>query len=123
MGSIHHLINFIPNFIPPLRPLLSSTTVKKNKKLEWSKQHINAFTKTKQAIKTIVEQKHFNIKYETRVKCDASEKGLEACLEQKQSRKWYPIAYASRFLNKNKQRYSINELELLAVVWSLEHFK
>ena len=36
---------------------------------------------------------------------------------------WQPIAYASRFLNKNEQRYSINELELLAVVWLLEHFK
>ena len=27
------------------------------------------------------------------------------------------------FLNKNEQRYSINKPELLAVVWSLEHFK
>ena len=36
---------------------------------------------------------------------------------------WQPTAYGSRFLNKNKQRYSIDELELLAVVWSFEHFK
>ena len=41
----------------------------------------------------------------------------------KRKNNWQPIAYASRFLNKNEQRYSINELELLAVVWSLEHFK
>ena len=77
----------------------------------------------KNAIQKIVEQKHFNINNETRVKCDASKEGLGACLEQKENNIWQPIAYASRFLNKNEQRYSINELELLAVVWSLEHFK
>ena len=33
------------------------------------------------------------------------------------------MAHASRFLNCNEQKHSTNELELLAVVWSLEHFK
>ena len=70
-----------------------------------------------------MEQKHFNINNETRVKWDASKEGLGACLEQKENNNWHPIAYARRFLNKNEQRYSIKGLELLAVVWSLEHFK
>ena len=35
---------------------------------------------------------------------------------------WQPMAYDSRFLNKLGERYGTNELELLAVVWSLEHF-
>ena len=33
------------------------------------------------------------------------------------------MAFASRFLNSVEDRYSINELELLGVVWSVEHFK
>ena len=33
------------------------------------------------------------------------------------------IAYASRFLIELESKYSIIELELLAVVWSIEHFK
>ena len=33
------------------------------------------------------------------------------------------MAFASRLLNSIKVRYSINELELLGVVWSIEHFK
>ena len=34
-----------------------------------------------------------------------------------------PIAYASRFLSELESKYAIIELELLAVVWSIEHFK
>ena len=33
------------------------------------------------------------------------------------------MEFASRFLNDREPRYSTNELELLAVVWPLEHFK
>ena len=126
MGSIHHLVKFIPNLAAlsaPLRPLLTKPTNKTPKKLEWEEIHTSAYNKIKQAIRTIVEQKLCDINCQIRVKCDASKEGLGACLKQRQNNIWQPIAYASRFLNKNEQRYSINELELLAVVWSLEHFK
>ena len=33
------------------------------------------------------------------------------------------IAYASRFLNSLEEKYSVNELKLLGVVWAIEHFK
>ena len=36
---------------------------------------------------------------------------------------WKTVAFASRFLNSNEERYSINELELLVVVWAIEYFK
>ena len=55
---------------------------------------------------------------------DASKHGLGAILWQTQPdgiRK--PIQYASRYLNDAEKRYSTNELELLAVVWGLEHFR
>ena len=37
--------------------------------------------------------------------------------------KWVPIAFMSRFLNAAEQKYSTNELDLLAVVWSCEFFR
>ena len=34
-----------------------------------------------------------------------------------------PIAFASRYLNNLENKYSIGELELLAVLWGLERFR
>ena len=126
MGSIHHVIKFIPNLTnltAPLRPLLSTKNNIRGTKLKWTTEHDTAFEKIKKAITKIIENKHFDTNKPTRVRCDASKNGLRACLEQDTDNNWQPIAYASRFLNTNEQKYSNNELELLAVVWSLEHFK
>ena len=126
MGCIHHLIKFIPNLAElsePLRPLLSKANTKSQNRLDWKEQHTVAFNNIKERIKNITENKHFDTSKQTRVRCDASKKGLGACLEQKIGNNWETIAFASRFLNNLEFRYSTNELELLAVVWSLEHFK
>ena len=68
--------------------------------------HTSAFHKIKQAIKTIVEQKHFDINCQTRIKCDASKEGLGACLEQRQNNIWQPIAYVSRYWHSRKRDLS-----------------
>ena len=126
LGSVHHLTKFIPNLAKlsePLRPLLKKNPDAKNNKLDWNDEHSTAFNNIKAKIHQIIENKHFDTTKQTRVKCDASAKGLGACIEQKHENEWHTIAFASRFLNKHESRYSTNELELLAVVWSLEHFK
>ena len=67
---------------------------------------------------------HFNPEFDSIITCDASTYGLGATLQQIDrvgNRK--VIAYASRFLNPAEQKYAVNELELLSVVWSCEHFK
>ena len=69
------------------------------------------------------ENKDFNPDLETRIKCDISLKGLGCALEQRTPNGWHTVAFASRFLISVEDRYSINELELLGVVWSIEHFK
>ena len=126
MGCIHHLIKFLPNLAElsePLRSLLSKANTKAQNKLDWNEKHTEAFNQIKIQIQNITENKHFDSEKQSRVRCDASKKGLGACLEQKYGNTWKPVAYASRFLNNLEDRYSTNELELLAVVWSLEHFK
>ena len=121
MGLVHHLGKFIPNLSQlcyPLRPLLM-----KNSKFLWTEEHDKQFSLIKEQITETTEYKHFNPELETRIKCDASRKGLGCALEQRTPNGWHTVAFASRFLNSVEDRYSINELELLGVVWSVEHFK
>ena len=117
------LPKFIKNISTTQTTPLTQSKNKKNSKLEWNEEHTKSFQQIKKAITEIIESKHFDTNRPSRVRCDASKEGLGACLEQKYNNIWHPIAYASRFLNTNEQKYSINELKLLSVVWSLEHFK
>ena len=121
LGSVHHLRKFIPNLAKichPLRPLL-----KKNEKFIWNENHQLHFEHIKTVIANATENNHFNPTLETRIKCDASRQGLGAALERLDCEGWKTIAFASRFLNSNEERYSVNELELLGVVWAIEYFK
>ena len=75
-------------------------------------------------IAEITNNYHYSTERETRLKCDASKSGLGACLEQKlKDGSWVPISFASRQLNAQEVKYSTSELELLAVVWSMYHFR
>ena len=67
---------------------------------------------------------HFNGSKESIVTTDNCKTGLGVALWQKQRNgELKPIAYASRYLNDAEKKYSIGELELLAVVWGLERFR
>ena len=83
-----------------------------------------AFRNILQLIANITKMYHYDQGRNSRVKCDASHSGLGAALEQEiENDVWVPIAFASRFLNDQEKKYSTNELELLAIVWSCEHFR
>ena len=101
-----------------LRPLL-----KKNTKFVWNTEHETHFQAIQNKVANATENLHYNPHLETRIKCDASRAGLGAALEQRSPTGWHTVAFASRFLNSNEERYSVNELELLGVVWSVEYFK
>ena len=77
----------------------------------------------KNKVANATENTYYNPHLETRTKCDASRAGLGAALEQRSPTGWHTIAFASRFLIWNEERYSVNELELLGVVWFVEYFK
>ena len=60
---------------------------------------------------------------ENLIKSDASSASLGAALVQCPSTSWHTIAFASRILNANEEKYSVNELELFGAVWFFEYFK
>ena len=116
MGAINQMNQFIPNLAnlcAPLRPL-----PKKDNELNWQEKDEKAFKEIKQAIKDITELKHFKRNLPLRIKCDASNESLEAILQQQNEGEWETTHYASRFLIEFGKKYSINKLELLAVVWA-----
>ena len=121
MGSINQFNKFIPNLASlsaPFRELMQ-----KNKPFKWSPVHVEAFEKIKKEICNTVTNHHFDVKLNTRVKCDASLLRLGASIEQDHRGNWKMVAFASRFLNVTELKYSTNELELLGLVWALDHFK
>ena len=124
MGSIHHLTRYIPNLAKTaaaLRPLLKNT--EKRKPLDWSTEHNTAFQNILKLEAEITQNKHFDQQLDARIFCDASNTYLGAALEQYSPEGWIAVAYASRFLNSLKEKYSVNELELLGVLWEIEYFK
>ena len=121
MGAVNQLNKFIPNLAAlcaPLRPLLRKDSV-----WTWTEEHEVAFEKLKEAIQTITEIQYFQRGLPLRIICDASRDGLGAVLQQQTQTGWQPISFASRFLAEFEQKYSINELELVAVIWAVENFR
>ena len=69
MGSINQFNKFIPNLASlsaPFRELMQ-----KNKPFKWSTVHAEAFEKIEKEICNTVTNHHFDVKLNTRVKCDA----------------------------------------------------
>ena len=121
LGSVHFISKFIPNLAQlchSLRPLLRKST-----KYIWIDENTKRFNAIKTRIANHTENIHYNPQLENRIKCDASRSGLGAALEHLTVNGWKPISFASRFLISDEERYSINELELLGVIWSIEYFK
>ena len=121
LGFVHYIGKFIANLAQishPIRPLL-----KKTSNFICTEEQENCFIEIKNRIANATANSHYKPQIETRVKCDASRSGHGAALEQLTIDGWRPIAFTSRFSNLCEERYSVNELELLGVVWSIEYFK
>ena len=108
-------------------------SLKKDNKISfhWTEAQNEAFEKLKELVANITKNYHYSPDRKTRLKGDASKSGLGAWLEQQNigeeerlpDRGWLAIAFASRQLNAQEVKYSTSELELLAVVWSMYHFR
>ena len=120
-GAVNQFNKFIPDLAVICSPFRS--ILKKDATWNWNDDHEEAFFKANREVKKVAELTHFKRNRPLRIICDASKNGLGAVLQQCDENKWKTISYASRFLTELETKYSINELELLALVWSVEHFK
>ena len=122
LGAIQYMAKFLPKFserTEKLRKLL-----KKNEPWNWEEEQQKDFEKIKQMLTEGPCLAHYAKDKENIVTTDASTTGLGITLWQKQhDGNTKPIAFGSRYLNDTEKKYSIGELELLAVVWGLEKFR
>ena len=92
--------------------------------MNWTTEHTKTFENLKQKITGIPCLENYNSDKSNIITTDASTKGLGATLWQEQpDGNLKPIGFASRFFSDTEKKYVINELELLVVVWGLEHFR
>ena len=91
---------------------------------EWKEKHDIAFDQVQKSPKNFIKSSHFNRENKLRIICDASHQRLGALLlQEKDEKEWELISCAPRYLSNYEMKYSTNELELLAIVWAVEHFR
>ena len=85
----------------------------------WDEVHQKAFNDVKAVIAKDVALAYPDYSKEFEIYTDASSKQMGAVITQ-QNR---PIAFFSRKLSETQQKYSVTEIELLAIVETLKEFK
>ena len=118
LGLANQLGNFtneLSGLTQPLRDLL-----KRKNEFKWNSDHDKAFSDIKTHLSSTPILSNFDPQRETELHTDASKtKGLGFILRQKHEDEWKMVSCGSRFISETEQRYSMVELELLAVVWAL----
>ena len=118
LGMVNYLQKFAPNLsaaTAPMRELL-----KEQNEFLWDNDiQGRSFEQVKQIISEAPVLKYFDPKADTELQCDASDKGLGACLMQEGQ----PVAYASRAMTDAEVNYAQIEKELLAIVFGVERFE
>ena len=122
LGLASYYCRFVPDFSKLANPLYALT--RKNIEFSWGQTQEEAFQNLKQLLMQTPVLAFPNFDQEFILETDASGAGLGAILAQTQPDQMvWPIAYASRTLQSHEKRYSATELEALAVVWAVKHFR
>ena len=124
--SFLRAIQYMDKFLPKLseRTDRLRNLLKKNETWNWGTEQDEDFGKIKQMLTESPCLAHYAKDKDNIVTTNASTTGLEITIPQKQDNgNTKPLAYGSRYLNDTEKKYSIGELQLLAVVWGLEKFR
>lgn len=120
-----HLAGYYRKFVDSFGSIVAPLTrlLKKDARWEWTEDQEFAFERVKAALTAEPLLIYPNFALPFRLVTDASMVGLGACLMQDQGRGWQPISYASKVNSDAEAKYSITELECLAVVWAVKLYR
>jgi hypothetical protein len=117
-GYYRHHVQIFAEFAKPLTNL-----TRKDVPFEWGPEQETAFRKLKDILTKEPLLIYPDFSQLFIVACDASTKTVGAILSQVQNGQERPMAYCSRQLNSAETKYSITELELLALIFAVKQFR
>ena len=113
---------FIKGFSSIARPL--NTLTKKDQAWQWTAEHQKAFELLKTHVTSEPILAHPELDKQFEIEVDVSGFAIEAVLLQKKvDNKRHAIGYYSAMLNAAEQNYNTYDLELLAIVKALRHWR
>ena len=122
LGLASYYRRFVAQFAKIASPLHRLTG--KDVRWEWTEDCQTAFSELKQRLLNSPVLVYPDFDLDFILETDASKDGLGAILSQKKADdKLHPVAYASRSTSSPEKNYSVTELETLAVVWAVQHFR
>lgn len=121
LGLIGYYRRFIPNFSFLTQPL--TKLLRKNAEFIWTSEQQRAFENLKSILTNEPLLQYPDFTQTFYLTTDASNFAIGSVLSQGEPPNDLPIAYASRTLNRAESNYSTTEKELLAIVWSVKHFR
>ena len=117
LGMVQYLAKFCQHLSTASQPLRQLE--KKEVEWHWQRPQSKAFNEIKDLVTKAPVLRYFDVSKNITIQCDASQYGIGATLLQEGQ----PVHYANRALTTTEQNYAQIEKELLAVVFSCEHFE
>ena len=117
LGMVQYLAKFCQHLSTASQPLRQLE--KKEVEWHWQRPQSKAFNEIKDLVTKAPVLRYFDVSKNITIQCDASQYGIGATLLQEGQ----PVHYANRALTTTEQNYAQIEKELLAFLFSCEHFE
>ena len=123
MGLTSHYRHFIRNYAKIAHPLY--TLLQKAAQYQWTAECEVAFEVLKRKLLSPPILAYPDFKKDFVLETDASKLGLGAFFvtTPRRHNRLHPVAYTSRSVSASEANYAITNLETLAVVWAITHFR
>jgi hypothetical protein len=122
LGFANFYRRFIHGYSRVTAPMTS--LLRKNQRFEWSSLAQEAFDELKRRFTTAPVLRHFDPDLSIRLHTDASSFAISGILSQLHpDSQWHPVAFFSRKCIPAECNYGIPDLEMLAIVESMRHWR
>ena len=98
--------------------------MRKEMKWSWEERQQRAFEELKKRFMIEPVLVTLDLNKEIRIEADASDFAMGGVLLMKcEDKRWRPVAYISKSLNKAERNYEIHDKKMLVIIWYLEAWR